>query len=39
MRNVHCRTWCMARKMQNVENVANTLLDMEYAEKNEKRGK
>jgi len=39
MRNAHCRTSYMARKMQNVENVTNTLSDLEYGEINEKRGK
>ena len=29
----------MARKMQNVENVTNTLQDVEYGEKNVKSGK
>ena len=39
MRNAHCSTWYMAIKMQNVENVTNTLSDLEYGEKNEKCGK
>ena len=39
MRNVHCRTWNMARNLKNVENETQTLSDLEYDEKNDKRGK
>ena len=33
MRNAHCRTWNMARKLKNVENETQTLYDFEYGEK------
>jgi hypothetical protein len=39
MRNSHGRTWIMARKQKNVENEKQTLYDLEYGEKTEKRGK
>jgi hypothetical protein len=32
MRNTHCRTWIMARILKNVENVTQTLYDLEYGE-------
>ena len=32
MRNAHCRTWNMARKLKNVENEKHTLWDMKYGE-------
>ena len=33
MRNAHCRTWNMARKLKNVEYRKQTLYDLEYGEK------
>jgi hypothetical protein len=33
MRNAHCRTGNMERKLKNVENETKTLLDREYGEK------
>ena len=39
MRNTHCRTWIMARKMKKVENEKQTLFDLEYVEKIQKHGK
>ena len=36
MRNAHCRTWNMARKMKNVKNETQTLFDLEYGKKTEK---
>ena len=30
MRNTHCRTWIMVRKLKNVENETQTLYDLEY---------
>ena len=34
MKNAHCRTWTMVRKLKNVENETQTLYDLEYGEKN-----
>ena len=34
MKNAHCRTWNMTRKLKNVENETQTLFDMEYGGKN-----
>ena len=39
MRNAHCRTWNMARKLKNMENEKHTLQGVEYAEKTVKWGK
>ena len=39
MRNAHCRSWNMVRKLKKMENETHTLQDMEYGEKPEKRGK
>ena len=39
MRNAYCRTWNLERKQINVENETQTLHDLEYGEKTEKRGK
>ena len=39
MRNTHYRTWSMARKMKNIENVKHTMLDLDYGEKTERGGK
>ena len=39
MRNVHHMTWIMARKLKNVQNETQTLQDLEYGEKTDKRGK
>ena len=39
MRNADCRTWIMARKLNNVENEAQTLYDLEYGQNTEKREK
>ena len=39
MRNAHYRTWMMEIKLKNVENEKQTLYDLEYGEKTEKRGK
>ena len=36
MKNRHCRTWNMARKLKKVENEKHTLQDLEYGEKNRK---
>jgi hypothetical protein len=33
MRNTHCRTWIMERKLKNVENEIKTLYELEYGEK------
>ena len=33
MRNTHCRTWNMARKLKKVENETETLHDLEYGQK------
>ena len=33
MRNTHCSTWIMAKKLKNMENETKTQLDLEYAEK------
>ena len=35
----HCRTWIMERKLKNKENETQTLFDLDYGEKTEKRGK
>ena len=32
MRNAHCRTWNMARKLKIRENEKNTLKDVKYGE-------
>ena len=39
MRNVHSGTWIMARNLKNVKNETQTMSDLEYDEKNDKRGK
>ena len=39
MRNAHCRTWNMARKLKITENEKYTLQDVKYARKTEKVGK
>ena len=39
MRNAHCRTWKMARKLKITENEKYTLQDVKYARKTEKGGK
>ena len=39
MRNAHCRSGNMARKMKNVENETQTMFDLEYSKKTEKPGK
>ena len=39
MRNVHCRPWNMARKLQITEYQKHTLDDLNNEEINEKRGK
>ena len=36
MRNAHCRTWNMVRKLKNVENETLTLYDQGYGEKHSK---
>ena len=33
MRNAHCRTWNMARKLKNVENEKYKMQELEYNEK------
>ena len=38
-RNVHCRTWNIARKMKIMENEKYVLQDVKYGEENEKDGK
>ena len=38
-RNVHCRTWNMARKLKIMENEKNTLEDLKNDEITEKREK
>ena len=35
-RNVHCRTWNMARKLKITENEKYTIYDVKYGEENEK---
>jgi hypothetical protein len=32
MRNAHCRTWIVARKLKNVEDEIQTLYDPKYSE-------
>ena len=39
MRNVHCKTWNMARKLKITENEIHTLEDMKNDEITEKREK
>jgi hypothetical protein len=39
MRNAHCKTWRMARKLKIMENDSQTVFDLEYASKIQKRGK
>jgi hypothetical protein len=39
MRNKHCSSWILARKLKNVENETQTLYDLEYGENTEKREK
>ena len=34
MRNAHCRTWNIARKLKNTENEKYTLKDVKYVEEN-----
>ena len=36
MRDTHCRTRNMVRKLKNVENETQTLFDLEYGEKHSK---
>ena len=36
MRNAHCRTFNVARKLKHVENETQTLFDLEYGEKHSK---
>jgi hypothetical protein len=33
MKNVHCRTWNMARKLKNIENEKQTQYDLEHGKK------
>ena len=39
MRNAHCRTWNMARKLKITENEKYTLQDVKYGEENRKKWK
>ena len=39
MRNAHCRTWNMARKLKIKENEKYTLQEVKYGEENWKGGK
>ena len=39
MKNAHSRMWNIARNLKNVENEKCTLSDLEYGEKQLKRGK
>ena len=39
MRNAHCRTWNMARKLKNIEIEKYTFLDVKYGKENEEGGK
>ena len=39
MKQKHSFTWNVARKLKNVEDETQTLYDLEYGEKIEKRGK
>ena len=39
MRNSHCRTWNMARKLKKVEKETKTLYDLNMARNTEKHGK
>jgi hypothetical protein len=32
MRNTHCRTWSMSRKLKIMQNETKTLYDLEYGE-------
>ena len=36
MRNAHCRTFNVARKLKHVENETQTLFDLKYGEKHSK---
>ena len=36
MRNEHCRTWNMARKLENLENETQTQFELEYGKKHSK---
>ena len=38
-KNVHCRTWNMARKLKIMENEKFTLYDVKYGQETEKGGK
>ena len=39
MRNAHCRTWSMARKLKIMETETQTLFDQAMARNTQKRGK
>ena len=39
MKHKHSSSWNVARKLKNEKNEKQTLYDLEYDEKNEKRGK
>ena len=39
LRNAHCRTLNMTRKVKNVENEKDKLQDLKYEKNTEKRGK
>ena len=39
MKNKHCRTWFVARKLTNVEKEKQTLYDLEYGNKTDQQGK
>ena len=39
MRHKDCRTWDMARKLKNVENVTQALIHLGYGRNTQKRGK
>ena len=39
MRNSHCRTWIVTRKLKNVENEKQTLQEVKYVEKHWKTSK
>ena len=39
IRSAHCRNWNMPRILKNVENETQTLYDLEYGKKTDKRGK
>ena len=39
MKNTHCRTWFVSRKLTNVEKEKQTLYDLEYGKETDHQGK